>query len=307
MKKRIIIGTRGSELALWQAHFIGDLLLNAHSDLTVDYKTVKTKGDRILDKQLELIGGKGLFTKELENELLENKIDIAVHSLKDMPTELTEGLSLLGVTRRGAADDVLVSRNKNITFETLPQNAVIATGSLRRKAQLLYKRPDIRIADLRGNVNTRVRKFMESDWDAMVLAKAGLERLGMSNFITEELSFDIMLPAAGQGALGIEGRIGDTNSSDLIKTITDEDTQACISAERSFLKTLGGGCRTPVAAYCSVEENGNLILDGLAASQNGNILIREKLSGEYSHPELLGQMLADILIQKGAKEIINNL
>ena len=306
MKKNITIGTRGSELALWQAHFVGDLLLKAHPALTVNYKIIKTKGDKILDKSLELIGGKGLFTKELEKELLNHSIDIAVHSLKDMPTELPAGLSLMGVPKRGAAGDVLLARSKDLTFDTLPANSTIATGSLRRKAQLLNKRPDIRIANLRGNVNTRVRKFIESDWDAMVLAKAGLERLGMSDLITEELPFEIMLPAAGQGALGIEGRTSDADTLELINNIVDRDTQVCTTAERSFLKTLGAGCKTPVAAYCEVDKGGDLILDGMASSTDGSILIREKLSGDYNYPELLGQILADKLIEKGAKEIINN-
>ena len=304
MKNKIIIGTRGSELALWQAQFVGQLLVREFPSLLVENKIIKTKGDKILNKPLELIGGKGLFTKELENELLNGKIDIAVHSLKDMPTVLPAGLNLLGVTKRGPASDVLVVRSNNFSLATLPPSAAVATGSLRRKAQLFYKRPDLRIADLRGNINTRVRKFMESDWHAMVLAKAGLERLGISNLIIKELPFDEMLPAVGQGALGIEGREDDAETIDLIKAIIDEKTQVCTEAERAFLKALGGGCKTPITAYCSFGDNDSLVLDGLVAATDGSVIIREKMIGHYDKPEMLGSLLAEELIQKGAKQLL---
>ncbi len=304
MKKKIIIGTRGSELAIWQAQFVEQLLVREFPSLLVENRIIETKGDKILNKPLELIGGKGLFTKELENELLNGTIDIAVHSLKDMPTELPAGLNLLGVTKRGPASDVLIVRSNEFSLATLPPSAAVATGSIRRKAQLFYKRPDLRIADLRGNINTRVQKFLESDWHAMVLAKAGLERLGISNLIIKELSFDEMLPAVGQGALGIEGRKDDNETIDLIKAIIDENTQVCTEAERAFLKALGGGCKTPIAAYCSLGDNDSLVLEGLVAATDGSVIIREKMTGHYDKPEMLGTLLAEELIQKGAKQLL---
>ncbi len=303
MKNKLIIGTRSSELALWQAHFVGNLLLKNNPSLNIVYKKISTKGDKILALPLEMLGGKGLFTKELENELLVGTIDIAVHSLKDMPTELPSGLSILGVTERGSVSDVLVSRRKEYNLNTLPPHAVVATGSLRRKSQLLWWRPDFNITDLRGNINTRMRKFIESNWDGMVLAKAGLERLNMTDMITHEFSFNEMLPAVGQGALAIEGRNDVPEIAELIATINDNETEMCVNAERSFLRILGGGCKTPIAAHCILQDD-MLFLDGLVASVDGREQIRKQLFDKIDKPEILGNQLANILIELGANKLL---
>jgi len=303
MKNKITIGTRGSELALWQAHFAGDLLSAKFPGLEVVYKIIKTKGDKILDTPLNLIGGKGLFTKELEAELLTGSIDIAVHSLKDMPTELPDGLELSAVTERHSVSDVLVAKRKGYTLNTLPVHATIATGSLRRKSQLLWWRPDLNIVDLRGNINTRLRKFHESDWHGMVLAKAGLERLGFTDDISHEFTFNEMLPAVGQGALCIEARTDDSETKEILSVIEDINTRKCVEAERSFLRTLGGGCKTPIAAHCRLVD-GRLSLDGLVASTDGKALIRDNISADTSNPEITGRELAERLLEKGADKLL---
>ena len=303
MKNNIIIGTRGSRLALWQARFIGDMLKKKHQTLQVEYKTITTKGDKILNSPLEQIPGKGLFTKELENELLTGAIDIAVHSFKDIPTELPDGLTILGVTERGPAADVLLTHRKEYSLNTLPIHAKVATGSVRRKAQLLWWRPDFIIPELRGNITTRIQKFLDSDWHGIVLAKAGLERLELTGMITHEFTLREMLPAVGQGALAIEGRSDDSETAALVTLINHDSTRRCITAERSFLKTLGGGCKTPIAAYCTISRD-TLTLEGLVGSPDGKQQIRETLNGSTESPEKLGMELAQILIDKGAKTLL---
>jgi hydroxymethylbilane synthase len=303
MKNKLIIGTRRSELALWQANFVATLLKKKFPSIEITLKEVVTKGDRILDKPLETIGGKGLFTKELENELLAGSIDIAVHSLKDMPTGLPEGLSILAIPQRGSVADVLVSRRKEYSLNTLPIHATVATGSLRRKSQLLWWRPDFNIPDLRGNINTRMRKFVESDWDGMVLAKAGLERLGLTGMITHEFSFNELLPAAGQGALAIEGRSDDTEITQITAAINHSETELCTSAERAFLESLGGGCKTPIAAYASIRED-KMILQGLVGSTDGKQQVRYSIEGNPDDAKSLGTLLAGDLIIQGAKDLL---
>lgn len=304
--KKIIIGTRSSKLALWQADFIKSELIKLYPDIIIELKLIKTKGDKILDTALNKIGGKGLFTKELENELLEGTIDIAVHSLKDMPTILPDGLKLSAVTRRHSVEDVLIAKDSSATISKLKRNAIVATGSLRRKAQLLHHRPDFKITAVRGNVNTRLNKFVDSDWDAMVLARAGLERLRLDEHIANIISIEEMLPAVGQGALGIELANDNLHAIEIIKQLNDVATWRAVSAERAFLKALGGGCHTPIAAYAGFND-GMLTIDGLVSSIDGQKYYRRKITSENETPELLGEKLADMLIADGADGVLDKL
>lgn len=301
--RNIIIGTRSSELALWQANFVKRELETVYPGIQVELKHVKTKGDRIQDVALSKIGGKGLFTKELENEILEGTIDFAVHSLKDLQTDLAPGLKLAAVTKRHSPDDVLIAREKGMTIETIPANAEMATGSLRRRAQLLHLRPDLTIHDLRGNVNTRMRKFHESNWAGIVLARAGVERLGMQEHISSVLPFDQMLPAVGQGALGIETFEENDAVNKLLKKIEDRESRLAADAERSFLRSLGGGCQTPIAAYATVT-NGDLKIDGLVCSLNGRQYFRKTIEGKAEDAVRIGSRLASILVEDGAGDCL---
>lgn len=300
MIKKLIIGTRSSSLALWQAEHIKGLLFAKHPDLEIELKHIKTKGDEILDVSLDKFGDKGIFTKEIENELLSGTIDIAVHSLKDLQTELPEGLKLAGVPERSRVEDVLIAREQGISIDDLKLNATIATGSVRRKAQLLHRRPDLNIIDIRGNVNTRIDKFLKSDWDGMVLAAAGVERLGLEEYISSYIPADIILPAVGQGALGIEIREMDDNTEEIIKEINHEPTLIAVAAERAFLKAMGGGCKTPIAALGIV--NGNeLTLEGLVATDDGKNVLRKKISANIEDAVSLGEKLAKELIDLDIK------
>ncbi len=304
--KRIIIGTRSSELALWQAEYIKKLLSKQFPQLTVDLKLVKTKGDTILDVALDKIEGKGLFTKELENELLEGSIDMAVHSLKDLQVDIPEGLTLASVTKRHSVEDVIISKEKNMSIRKLRKKAVIATGSLRRRAQVKYFRKDITIEDLRGNINTRIMKFIESDWDAIILAKAGLERLGMEEHISGVLEIKEMLPAVGQGALGVEIKTDNDFIKEILQKITHHETSLETSAERAFLKRLGGGCKTPIAAYAKIKGN-NILIDGMVATVDGKNYFRSTISGMKSEPEAVGKKLAESILKMGANKIIKDI
>ncbi|RPI69045.1 MAG: hydroxymethylbilane synthase, partial [Ignavibacteriales bacterium] len=231
MKKKIIIGSRGSQLALWQANFVKKELEKADKTIAVEIKIIKTKGDKILDVALSKIGDKSLFTKELENQLLEKKIDLAVHSLKDLQTQLPDGLKLSAVSQRHPVEDVLIARKKKITLQNLKENAVIATGSLRRRCQLLHIRPDVKVVELRGNVPSRIEKFLQSEWDAIILARAGVERLNLKKYISSYISTDEMLPAVGQGALGIETHSKNDFVNNLLTSIHNEDTYRAVLAE----------------------------------------------------------------------------
>ena len=303
---KIIIGSRGSKLALWQANYIKKELKRIHKNLTVEIKTIKTKGDKVLDKALSKIGDKSLFTKELEEELLINKIDIAVHSLKDLETTLPKGLKLSVVTKRHPVEDVLIARKKKITLTSLPENAVVATGSLRRKSQLLHIRPDITVKDLRGNVPTRISKFLKSNWDAIILARAGVERLKLKKYISSYIKTYEIVPAVGQGALGIEINKNNKKAEALINPLHDENTFQEISAERAFLKTLGGGCQVPVGAHAQIKSNG-LYLSGIIASLDGETTYSKKIRGKKFDAEKLGISLAKDLLKAGAKKILNEI
>lgn len=306
MKHKLILGTRGSELALWQANFVKKELEKRNKNLTVELKIIKTKGDKILDVALSKIGDKSLFTKEIENQLLENKIDFAVHSLKDLQTQIPVGLKLAAVTKRHPVEDVLISRKKGTTIFTLPENAKVATGSLRRRSQLLHYRPDIRVCDLRGNVPSRIEKFLKSDWDAIILARAGVERLKLTKYISSFIPIELFLPAVGQGALGIETQEDNHITIEILQTIHDDNTFIATAAERSLLSSLEGGCQVPIGAYAEVKNNG-LYLDAFVGSLDGTITFRKKIRGKKLNPEKLGKQLAKDLLNAGAKNILNEI
>jgi len=306
--RRILIGTRASELAIWQAEFVKKFIKRQYPQLDINLKLIKTEGDKVLDTALDKIEGKGLFTKEIENELLSGEIDIAVHSLKDLPTDLPQGLILGAITERQSAEDVIVSKEKRMSIRKLPKKATIATSSLRRQAQVRYFRKDITILDLRGNIQTRIKKYLESDWDAIILAKAGLERLGMEEYISGVLEIKDMLPAVGQGALGVEIRHDDSLVKELLKKVNHQNSEIEIKAERAFLKRLGGGCKAPIAAYAKLHKNSMgkiiLLIDGLVATVDGKNYFRSTISGSPNEPEKAGITLAESVLKMGARKII---
>ncbi len=305
-KSKVIIGSRGSELALWQANYIKREMERKNRNIEVDIKIINTKGDKILDVALSKIGDKSLFTKELEIQLLKRKIDLAVHSLKDLQTEIPKGLKLAAVTKRHYVEDVLIAGKKGITIDDLKESAVVATGSLRRNCQLLHIRPDIKIVNLRGNVPTRIDKFLKSGWDAIILARAGVDRLNLKKHISSYISTEIMLPAVGQGALGIEIHKENTFVEELLHSIHHENTYTAVLAERSLLKTLEGGCQVPIGALAQVEANG-LYLDAIVGSLDGTIIFRKKIRGSKKNPELLGKSLAKDLLRAGAKSVLKEI
>lgn len=302
---KITIATRGSALALWQANHIKDLLQAKYSGLEVELSIIKTKGDIILDVPLAKVGGKGLFVKEIEDALLNGSADLAVHSMKDVPMVLPQGLILGAVPQREDRYDVFLSKQyKNIG--ELPQNAVIGTSSLRRQAQILAMRPDLEIKMLRGNVQTRINKMLAGEYDAIVLAAAGIKRLGLSVPCQTALTPPDFLPACGQGALGIEVREDRKDILDLIAFLNDEETRVCVEAERSFLKSLDGGCQVPIAAVSRL--NGNTItLEGLVAEPDGQTIIRKTLEDSTENRIALGEKLAETILNSGAKEILKRL
>ena len=305
-KNKLIIGSRGSELALWQANFVKNELERKNKNLFVEIKIINTKGDKILDVALSKIGDKGLFTKELEKELLVGNIDIAVHSLKDLQTEIPKGLILTAVTKRHPVEDVLISKKNKTTISSLKENAIVATGSLRRKGQLLHIRPDVKTVELRGNVPTRIKKFLESDWDAIILARAGVERLKLSKYISSYIPIKEILPAVGQGALGIEIKEDNFFAQKILKSINDEKTFVEVRAERALLKKLEGGCQVPIGAYAELKRNG-LYLDAVVASLDGSMTFRKKIRGSKKDPEKVGEKLANQLLKAGASIILKEI
>ena len=303
MPSELKIGTRGSQLALFQANWVRDQLSHAHPGLNVTLIKIKTTGDKIQDVPLAKIGGKGLFVKEIEESLLQKKIDIAVHSIKDVPTEFPEGLHLSVITKREDPRDVFISR-EGWTLKDLPQGAKIGTSSLRRQAQLLHFRNDLELIPLRGNLDTRLKKLKTMNLDGIVLALAGVRRLGLEERVTEIIPTDISLPAIGQGALGIETRRGDERVEDQIRFLNDRDSSIAVTAERAFLKKLEGGCQVPIAAYARPVGT-RLQVDGLVGAIDGRRLIRHCVEGSVEDAESLGIELAEILLGKGAKEILD--
>jgi len=303
--RELKIGTRGSQLALYQANWVRDQLLRTHADLTVTLDKIKTTGDKIQDAPLAKIGGKGLFVKEIEEALLQKRIDLAVHSIKDVPTEFPEGLHLAAITKREDPRDVFISRDKT-PLKDLPKGAKIGTSSLRRQAQLLHLRSDLEMIPLRGNLDTRLKKLWSMNLDGIVLALAGVKRLGLEEKITEIIPVEISLPAIGQGALGIETRVDDEEVEKRIHFLNDPVTAIAVSGERAFLKKLEGGCQVPVAAFGQTEE-AMLRLDGLVGTVDGRRLIRHHLEGPSEKAESLGTELAEILLGQGAKEILDEI
>lgn len=302
MKKKIKIGTRRSTLALWQANWIKDSLLNNFSDLNVDIIKITTSGDRFLDAPLSKVGGKGLFTKEIEEALMDQRVDIAVHSMKDVPAILPEELSIAAITERENPRDVLISKEK-LTLNDLPIGARVGTSSLRRQAQLLKFRSDLKILPLRGNLETRINKLENNDLDAIVLAAAGVKRLKWERIITEYIDMDICLPAIGQGALGLEIRSGDQDILRYIESFNHHETHIAVTAERALLKKIEGGCQVPIAAYGEVDEK-NTKLTAMVSSIDGKRFIRERGFSSSDKAEQLGLDVAERLLFNGADEII---
>ncbi len=302
---KIIIGTRGSKLALYQANKVKDDLILEYPELTVEIKIIKTKGDIILDVALSKIGDKGLFTKELEVALLKGDIDLAVHSLKDLPTELPVEFTVGAILKRANFRDALVSKN-GLKLKELTSEHIIATSSLRRIAGLRKVNPDFNIVDIRGNVNTRLQKMEDGYCDAMIMAAAGLQRLGLDNYITEILEPEEFIPAVAQGAIAVETRMGDDKVNDLLKAINHIPTQTEVTAERKFMRQLEGGCQVPVGAYSNLQD-GMLTITGFVSSLDGKRYLKETLTDDAENAEELGGKLAQLLEDKGAKEILKEI
>ncbi len=307
--KTCTIATRGSKLALWQAEFIKACLEEKYPGIAVELMLIKTKGDIILDVPLAKVGGKGLFVKEIEEALLQNQADIAVHSMKDVPMQLPEGLELGCIPQREIPNDMLLSA-KYENLDALPQNAHVGTSSLRRQAQLLALRPDLRISSLRGNVDTRLRKLMEGQYDAIVLASAGIKRLGLEAPHMFPLDVHYCLPAVGQGSLGIECRSDRKDVLEALQFLEDKNTRICVSAERAFLAGLDGGCQVPIAGHAVLNDDGTFTLKGLVAHVDGSTLLIEQITAaadSVENAKNAGTALAQRLLQDGAAEILQAL
>ncbi|MFA9561119.1 MAG: hydroxymethylbilane synthase [Nitrospirota bacterium] len=304
-RSTLIIGTRGSQLALWQAEWVQRQLKQIAPDLSVVLKRIQTSGDKIQDVPLAKVGGKGLFVKEIEEALLRKDIDLAVHSMKDLPAVLPSGLHIICVPEREDPRDALLAGDKK-KLDALPLGARVGTSSLRRQAQLLHVRPDLQIKMLRGNVDTRLRKLQENHFDAIVLAASGLKRLGWDEHITECLPVDVSLPAIGQGALGIEGREDDGFVRNLVSRLEHQQTRVTVTAERALLKRLEGGCQVPIAGH-AVLQGENLTLDGLVISLDGKRYVRYSLSGLMSEAESIGKKVAEGLLDRGAQPILQEI
>lgn len=301
-RSAIVLGTRGSKLAVQQSEWVQARLKELAPEVAVTLRRIHTSGDKILDVPLAKIGGKGLFVKEIEEALLAGEIDLAVHSMKDVPTQLPQGLAILCVPQRDDPRDALISRTGSV-FKDLPRGAKVGTSSLRRQAQFLHARPDLKIEMLRGNLDTRLRKLREGQYDAIVLAAAGLRRLGWTHEITEYLDPHISLPAIGQGALGIEGRHDDGFIRSLLGRLEDASTRVAVLAERALLDRLQGGCQVPIAAYATVK-GAHVHLEGLVASVDGKDMIRDAVEGATEQAGELGRQLAERLLARGGDKIL---
>lgn len=337
-KAEIIIGTRGSKLALWQAEWVKSELQKLNPDLKIELNKIKTTGDKILDVPLAKVGGKGLFVKEIEEALLNGEADLAVHSMKDVPTDFPNGLHLAVICKRGDPRDAFISGVKGKeshinSFKELPKGATVGTSSLRRSCQFLSIRPDLKIAQLRGNLDTRLRKLDEGQFDAIILAAAGVKRLGWAERITEVIEPEVSLPAIGQGAIGIECRVDDDFINKLIAPLNHSETSICVRAERACLKKLEGGCQVPIAAHARLVQKSeasllrrlaearsqkpedkdsslftvhySLVMDGLVGSVSGDRIIKSHIEGSPKDAESLGLKLAEDLLSRGAKEILD--
>ncbi|HTY59899.1 MAG TPA: hydroxymethylbilane synthase [Bacteroidota bacterium] len=308
----LVIGSRGSDLALWQARWVESEIRKADPRSEVAIEVIRTTGDRVLDSPLSAIGDRGLFTREIEEALLARRIDCAVHSLKDLPTELPGGLTVGAVCVREDIRDVFIPHPDNPVRTLLDQRqgVEIATGSLRRRSQLLARRPDFRIVDIRGNLNTRMNKLKESTWAGMILACAGVRRLGWEESIGEIIPVEILLPAVGQGAIAVEIRQGDARVSSMLAGLDDPGTACAVRAERALLRALEGGCQIPIGAYGRIEDTGSgeeLHLDGLVASLDGRTVVRGKTHGRASGAEEIGRALGETLLEGGADRILREI
>lgn len=308
MKERLTIGSRGSKLALWQAEWTKARLIELHPKVQVSIEIIKTSGDVQKDAPLAIIGGKGVFTKELEEAVLDGRIDLAVHSLKDLPTTLPAGLTIAAITEREDTRDALVLRagltSEQPSIKSLPQSSTVGTSSLRRLSQLKHQRPDLIIKDLRGNVDTRLRKLDAGEYDAVILAAAGLRRLGLAHRISAPLAIEEMLPAVGQGALGIETRSDDEETVRFLAPLNHAPTRAACTAERSLLRALGGGCQLPIAGHAIVSSE-ELRLFGLVAEPSGKTIIKDSLAGAASSAQQIGAELAMRLLKGGAEKLLS--
>ncbi len=305
MTPPVVIGTRGSPLALWQAEWVRSALMQRFPGAAVELSIIKTQGDKILDVPLAKVGGKGLFVKEIEEALLGGRADVAVHSMKDMPAEIPAGLVIGAVPERETPSDALISRSGR-TLRQLPSGSVIGTSSLRRAAQLRHLRPDLEVVALRGNVETRLRKLDTEDLAAVILAAAGVKRLGLAQRISEYLDDESMLPAVGQGALCIEIREKDPRIGPMAAALDHPATRTAVSGERAFLKRLQGGCQVPIAGHGRIE-GANLTLTGLVADVDGGIVIKDRLNGPAAAAERIGIELAETLLRRGADQILQKL
>ncbi|CAM2823049.1 hydroxymethylbilane synthase [Legionella worsleiensis] len=305
MKQKVIrIATRQSPLALWQANHVRKMLLEQWPSLTIELLPMVTSGDKFLKDKLLVAGGKGLFVKELEEALLDKRADFAVHSTKDMPAELPAGLSLTAICKRHNPYDALVS-SKFTHCDGLPLNAVVGTSSLRRQSQLLAYRPDLQIKTLRGNINTRLAKLKAGEYDAIILAAAGLERMGLKQSISELLPEEIMLPACGQGALCIESRADDHDIHDIIKVLNDPVSSLCVHTERTVNAQLGGNCHVPLAVFCNMTANSELLLQARILNPNGSQIIYDAQKGSTEQAHQLAMHCVENLMAKGAKQLLN--
>lgn len=303
MKEKIVIGTRGSKLALWQAEWVKSEIEKRNPGLKVDLNKIKTTGDKITDVPLAKVGGKGLFVKEIEESLLRGDSDLAVHSMKDMPTVLPEGLHIGSILVREDPRDAFITRDGKGSFMGLPEGATVGTSSLRRACQLLSARPDLTIASLRGNLDTRLRKLDEGQFDAIILAAAGVKRLGFAHRITETLDAKLSLPAIAQGAVGIECRKDDGFINSIIGPLNHAETVICVTAERAFLAKLEGGCQVPIAAHAMLI-GGSIVLEGLVGSVSGDVILRSRKEGHSEEAASIGVALAEELLDKGAAKIL---
>lgn len=304
--RKIIIGSRGSKLALYQSNLVKSLLEQAEPGLTCEVRIIHTKGDKILDVALSKIGDKGLFTKELERALLDGEVDLCVHSTKDMPTALPEGLAIMGMPKRANAQDAIISGTPGLTVDSLPQGARVATGSLRRVAQLLRRRPDIEACEIRGNVDSRVKRVLDGEFDAGILAAAGVERLGLQDAVSGNIPTDVLIPAAGQGAIAIEARQNDAEIAALLEKITDRDTLRAVTAERFVLGALEGGCQVPMGIHAEID--GDVMdLCAFVASLDGTKYVEARAKGDANDPKGLGQVVVDDLVGKGARQILDEI
>ncbi len=304
MKRTFRIGTRGSELALWQADYVQEALEKTFPDEIFERIIIKTEGDQNQQASLKQIGGQGVFTKAIEMALLDKDIDIAIHSLKDLPSKMTGGLKLGAVPERGPVEDILITK-QGLSFNQLPKYARIATGSIRRQSQILTRRPDLQISDLRGNIHTRIRKLFELDLDAIIMAGAALKRLAINDIFYYTFDISEMIPAVGQGAIGIQIRIDDITAGQIVSSLNHENTHLAVTAERSLLHTLDSGCQFPVGAHARIH-NHTLMMVGFVGSEDGKTVLVEKLETNPLKSRDAGKKLAEKLINRGAWTILNN-